>query len=331
MTNPVVSVIVVCYNEQTRIGACLDSILAQDFAEPWEAIIVDNQSTDRTAELVAAKAETNPAVVLVRNDTRTLSVGRNVGWRRAASPLVVYTDADCIVPSHWLRTLVHAYRAQKAVDASLAGVGGGNYQPNDTQFYRALNIFLKSPFGNRGSTQTESFDQGRYVDSLAALNVLYERDALESIDGYDSVHFPRVGEDEDLNSRLAEKGRRIFYVPGCEVLHFWRDTFAGWRRNMYLYGFGRVKLRRRHPSRAKVTDLLCLAVPGALVLTLFSWLWLPLAAPLSAYVLIMVLASLTGSFRFGQPLLAPRVFALLVGTHLWYGMGFIRGIVANKI
>lgn len=331
MEHPAVCVIVVCHNEEKRIGACLDSLLAQDFEEQWQAIIVDNLSTDRTAELIEACVAANPVVTLLRNDTKTLSVGRNLGWRNASSPLVAYTDADCIMPPHWLRTLVRAYRARKAEDVSLAGVGGGNYQPDDTRFYRALNVFLSSPFGNRGSAQTERFREGRYVDSLAALNVLYEKDALESVGGYDCVHFPRAGEDEDLNCRLAEKGRRIYFVPGCEVLHFWRDTFAGWLRNMSLYGFWRAKLRRRHPSRARTADLLCLAVPGALALALFAWLWAPLALPLAAYILITGLASLTGSLRAGRPFLTPRVFALFTGTHLWYGMGFIRGVLREKI
>ena len=329
MPSPAASVVVVCHNEEKNIAQCLGAILAQDFTEDWELIVIDNRSTDRTADLAAAAAKDNPRIRVVPNDVRTLSVGRNLGWQSARAPLVAYTDADCIVPPHWLRTLVEAFRTQKRSDPFLAGVGGGNYQPNDTPFYHALNIFLKSPFGNRGSTQTEKFGEGRYVDSLASLNVLYEKTALESVAGYDSAGFPRVGEDEDLNSRLAASGKRLFFVPKCEVLHYWRNTLGGWCRNMYLYGFGRVKLRRRHPERARMTDLLCLAVPGAIVLAAFSWVCWLLAIPLAFYLVVIATASLVGCLKAKSLGSIPRVFAFFVGTHLYYGLGFLRGMVFN--
>lgn len=326
---PVVSVVVVCYNERERIGGCLASISAQDFGESWECLVVDNCSTDETAALIEEAAKANPRIRLIRNDVKILSAGRNLGWREARAPLVAYTDADCVVPPHWLRTLVEAYRARKGADPSLAGVGGGNYQPDDTRFYRALAVFLRSPFGNRGTTQTARFGEGRYVDSLAALNVLYEKTALEAVDGFDGERFPRVGEDEDLNSRLAAAGRRIFFVPGAEALHFWRNTLGGWLGNMYLYGFGRVKLRRRHPERARAADLLCLAVPAALFLALFSWACWLFAVPLLCYCALMAAAALAGAAAAGRWGSTPLVFALLVGTHLYYGLGFLRGVVAD--
>lgn len=328
--SPVVSVIVVCYNEERRLRACLDSLRAQDFAEPWELLIVDNRSTDATNTMAKEAAVADSRIRVIENDTRVLSSGRNAGWRAAQAALVAYTDADCIVPTHWIRILVDAFRRQKESDPQLAGVGGGNYQPGDTPFYRALSIMLKSPFGNRGTTQTESFSQGRYVPSLAALNVLYDKEALESVGGYDAAMFPRVGEDEDLNSRLAAAGRRVFFVPGCDVLHFWRDNVRGWCKNMYLYGFGRARLRHRHPARRRLVDLLCLAVPGAMVLALFSWLcWLCLV-PLAGYLAVIAAASLTGSVKAGATGLALRVFALFLGTHLWYGMGFVAGALNRR-
>ena len=330
MEAPVVSVIVVCHNEEKRISACLDSLIGQNFSEPWELIVVNNRSTDTTAEIVRERMAGCPFMRLLDNDSKTISSGRNLGWHGARADLVAYTDADCIAPPHWLAMLVAAFRAQKRLDPQLAGVGGGNYQPDDTRFYRALRAFLASPFGNRGSTQTERFESGRYVESLAALNVLYEKAALESVGGYDDELFPFVGEDEDLNTRLIAAGRGVFYVPDCNVLHFWRDSLRGWFRNMYVYGIGRARLRRRHPARKRLTDLLCLALPAAILLASVSWFAWWLCLPLMGAVAFLMIVSSTAAFGAREPSLLPLVFLLFFGTFLFYGLGFVKGAVSGR-
>jgi glycosyltransferase involved in cell wall biosynthesis len=104
---PRISVVVPFYNRQRYLGACVDALLAQDdVGGPAEIILVDNGSTDNSA----AAIRPHPRVTLLREETAGAYAARNTGIRRARAPLIAFTDADCVVDRHWLRTVCDTMR-----------------------------------------------------------------------------------------------------------------------------------------------------------------------------------------------------------------------------
>lgn len=323
MTEPAVTAVVVCLDEERVIGRCLDALRRQDLAEPYRILVVDGGSGDGTRTIVASLAAEDSRIALLYNPGRRISFGRNVGWREAGTALVAYTDADCVVPPHWLRTLVGAMRSGREADPLLVAVGGGNEPPDDTVFYRALRLMLLSYFGNRGSVQGKVFATERAVDHLPTLNVLYARKAIEAAGGFDETLFCNVAEDADISIRLRQLGGHLCYVPDCVVVHHQRATLRSWSRNMRLWGWGRCHLLRRHGQAAGGAVLLPLLAPLALLLAVAAPVWPWLAAPLAAYLGLFVVHAVQLAVGRGRLFLAPLVFILFVTTHFSYAVGLL--------
>ncbi|HYG61834.1 MAG TPA: glycosyltransferase [Thermoanaerobaculia bacterium] len=300
-----VSVVVIAYNEERKIAACLGALAAQDYrAGEVEIVLVDGGSTDRTAEVARAAV---PSVKVVPNPGGSISGNRNRGWRAASHPLVAFVDADCVAPSHWLRTLL---AGMAEAEGRVAAVGGANVPPaGESPFYDALAVMLDTYAGSRGSVQGRVYEDTREVDHLPGLNVLYRRAALEAVAGWDE-RFGFIGEDEDLSHRLRGQGFRLLYVPGAAVVHRQRGDFRSWSRNMFLYGKGRVWLIRRHPRAFRLSFL----VPPLLPLLL--WAYLPAVLLLAAWY----------GLRAGRPGVIPRLALLFATTHIAYGLGEWAGV-----
>jgi glycosyltransferase involved in cell wall biosynthesis len=111
-----VTVIVPLYNKETGISRALHSILRQT-VRPFEVVVVDDQSTDRSVEMVYEVANrSNIPIRLIRNE-KNLGAGatRNVGWRHAETPWVAFLDADDYWQSEFLSTVWSEIQEQGAI------------------------------------------------------------------------------------------------------------------------------------------------------------------------------------------------------------------------
>lgn len=93
MKQTLVSVIVPVFNGERYLAQCLDSILVQEH-EALELIVVDDGSSDRTAEICRDYAARDPRVRLLRQDNRGVSAARNLGLSHAAGTWITFADCD---------------------------------------------------------------------------------------------------------------------------------------------------------------------------------------------------------------------------------------------
>ena len=98
------SVIIPVYNTEAYLGKCLDSILSQDFAD-WEAICVNDGSTDGSAAILTDYAARNSRLRVVHQPNRGLSVARNTGLNAAQGDYILFVDSDDWIAPHALSTL----------------------------------------------------------------------------------------------------------------------------------------------------------------------------------------------------------------------------------
>jgi glycosyltransferase involved in cell wall biosynthesis len=98
---PRVSVVVPFYDRQRHLAECVEALLAQDLDGSVEIILVDNGSSD----VSAAAAARERGVTLLLERTPGAYAARNAGIRRAAAPIVAFTDADCTPDRDWLRSV----------------------------------------------------------------------------------------------------------------------------------------------------------------------------------------------------------------------------------
>ena len=243
-----ISVVVLTLNEEHNIAECLESILRQRYDRGrWEVIVVDGGSTDQTLSIVERYRQGDDRVRIARNTKTQIAPGRNVGLRESTYPFVAFTDADCTVPDGWLEGLQQAWVDLAREEAGLAGVGGGNVPPDAPSggFLDALGIYLDSFLGAFNSPQGRNFGKPTMVDSLACLNVLYRKQSVLAVSGFDEA-MGNIAEDLDLNLRLKAAGHRLYFVPNLAVHHKLRPTLRDWLRNMAIYGDGRAKVTCKH-------------------------------------------------------------------------------------
>lgn len=105
-----ISVIIPAYNEESCIANCLQA-LNIGTEKPFEIIVADGMSTDRTRKI----AENNVAIV-IDNVRKHAAGGRNAGIKKAKGDVIAFIDADCIPAPDWLEQIHKAFEYEKDLD-----------------------------------------------------------------------------------------------------------------------------------------------------------------------------------------------------------------------
>jgi len=302
--HPIISVVVIAKNEEQKIAQCIRSIDKQNNIERkhYEVILVDDGSVDATISIAQRVC---PSIKIIKNPVSSISKNRNLGWKSAQGKYVAYLDADCVASERWLANLLDEIETGDA-----AAVGGSNSPPeNKGRFYETLNVMLNTFVGSRGSVQGMVFKQAKYVDHLPGLNIMIRKEVLEEVGGYDEC-FALMGEDEDFSRRISALGYKLKYIPGANVIHYQRDNYMRWAKNMFYYGRGRSWLICRHPQSFS----LLFAVP---VVALFLLpVYLPVIGLYSLYI-CLIKKCLLSFFR---------LWFLYIFTHMPYAIGMLSAL-----
>ena len=120
-----VSLVIPAYNEAGRIAQTLSTSVAalEDLGEPWELIVVDDGSTDRTAEITESFAAGHPGVRIARRPHRGKASAVAHGMTAANGEIILFSDADLATPLRYLRVFIERSRAgAEVVIASREGI-----------------------------------------------------------------------------------------------------------------------------------------------------------------------------------------------------------------
>lgn len=119
--SPLISIIIPAYNVDRFIAETLDSILAQTY-ETWEAIVVDDHSTDNTAQIIQNYAQQDPRIQyhLAPKHGGNAAIGRNYGLQFAQGDYITFFDSDDIYYPDGLKTLLTPLLEQPNLNATMA-------------------------------------------------------------------------------------------------------------------------------------------------------------------------------------------------------------------
>jgi glycosyltransferase involved in cell wall biosynthesis len=176
--NPVISIIIPCYNSASTLAETLQSVIEQEFAA-WEAIIVNDGSTDATEAIAMEWVNNDKRFSYYSKPNEGLCKTRNFGIRYAVGPYILPLDSDNVILPSFLSQAVEVLDANKAI-----GVVHGN----------AEFIGEKKGLWEIPEFEIESMLQDNYIDACA----IYRKTLWEQVGGYDE-HLPFEGlEDWEL-------------------------------------------------------------------------------------------------------------------------------------
>lgn len=237
---PAISVVVATHNRERRLAALLRSLREQSLVpERFELIVVDDGSSDGTAELLRAEAGSAPFTFtpIVREEAGGPARARNVGWRAARAPLIAFTDDDCEAHPDWLAECV------RAAERGPGAIVQGRTAPNPVE-REALGPF----------SVTRDVD-GSGPMWFETCNIVYPRELLEALDGFDETFPEPLGEDTDLGWRALAEGAKRELAPEAIVHHAVEDLGPKRHLRTALLGADGVLVFRRHPElRAGALD-----------------------------------------------------------------------------
>lgn len=195
MNEPDVTIVIPARDAAQTLGAVLED-LASSAPETIPIVVVDDNSTDATADVATFYRDRLPRLRVVRGAGRGPAAARNVGVRAAETTWIAFTDADVRIPAEWFHAGVTAtVAAVDVLEGPVIPRGGAT----------------------RGLVRHSAWSDGcrRYVTA----NLWVRRDLVLAVGGFDEEYPAPWREDTDLGLRLEDAGATVVTVPSLRVLH----------------------------------------------------------------------------------------------------------------
>ena len=247
-------VVVVNYNAGEYLARCVRSVVDAAGGVGLDLVVVDNASSDGSAEAAAARV---PELRLIENSTnRGLSAAWNQGARAVNAPWILFLNPDAEISRGDLRALVRVGEGHPdvAVLGPLIRNANGTIYESGRVFpglIQAVGHAFLGPFapGNRftRSYRQTSWDRTteREVDWVSFAAMLIRRTAFEQVGRFDEG-FWLYGEELDLCTRLRDAGWKVLASPAVEVIHVGGVSTGRSRRTHLTHSKGVYRYYRKH-------------------------------------------------------------------------------------
>lgn len=213
---PAVSIVIVSFNARADLERCLESLQTSPPAAPHEILVVDNGSSDGSADA----ARRAPGVTVIdAGGNLGFSRANNIGIRRSTGVNVLLLNSDTIVPAGAIDRLL----AELAQDADVAVVGprlvdaGGRAELSFGRMIGPLNEFRQKRLARSAAVDTLT-RQRSSPDWVSGACLLVRRADADAVGGLDERYFMYT-EDVDFCAAIRARGRRILFTPDVEVTH----------------------------------------------------------------------------------------------------------------
>jgi GT2 family glycosyltransferase/glycosyltransferase involved in cell wall biosynthesis len=211
-----ISIIIPVFDQFRFTQACLASLQEHQGAECFEVIVVDDCSTDATAETVPRI----PGVVYLRNETNSgFITSCNRGAEAARGEYLVFLNNDALVRPGWLTALLDTFAEEPR-----AGIVGSKLLYPDGRLQEAGGIIWRDAtgwnYGKFDDPDKPEYNYLREVDYCSAAALMIPKSLFASVGGFDSRYAPAYYEDTDLAFKVRGAGYKVLYQSLSEVVHY---------------------------------------------------------------------------------------------------------------
>jgi len=328
---PPVSLIMAAYNEEKRIGQTLRSIRQQDYRGVVEIIVVDDGSTDGTADAVEREASANLKLIRAGHGGKAAALNRAL--RESSHEYIISIDADTLLHPQAVSRIMARMAGDPPHTAAVAGcILVKNSRQSLMTRLQEWDYFLAIASVKR--------QQALYQGTLVAQGAfsVYRAVVLRQLNGWPGS----VGEDIVLTWAMLKAGYRVGFEPTAVAFTEVPATYAGFARQRKRWARGMIEgfkahrdLLRKKPSPASILVAMDLLFPGidfaftfvyipGIILALTGRFWLAGAMTLAVLPITLLISHVM--YRYQR-----RVFSELGLRIRRNGLGFVLYILIYQI
>lgn len=225
------SIIVCTFNRSEYLPQCLDSLFNQTASgNLYEVIVVDNNSSDNTCEVVKKYTDQNTHCRYFFEPEQGLSYARNLGLQKAASDYIAYIDDESRAKENWVEVALEIIK-EKTPD-----IFGGSVQPI---FPDGKPAWFKDEYGVRGDMgETGWITKGFIIGS----NIFFKKSLLQEYGGFDieaGMKGNQISYHEEtlLAHRAFKEGKRVFFSKELDVF----DLIPDFKKSVLFFIYAKYK------------------------------------------------------------------------------------------
>jgi len=329
-----ITIILPIRNEAKYIKQTLESILYQkDFEQEIEILIVDGMSTDDTRNIITKYQKGHPNIFLIDNPEKIVSTGFNRALNESQGDIIIRVDGHCKISFDYIQ------QCQECLEKINADcVGGATEHVALGLVGKSIKMAQSSFFGVGGVLFRKNVEKGQYVDTLAF--GAYKREVFDQLGGYDEELVRN--QDDEFSFRMIQNDMKIWLDPSIKSTYTQRNCFMGLFKQYFQYGFYKVRVMQKRRGIASWRHLVPIIFILSIILSLFFYLFIPIAWPFylitGSYAIANILATFletikqitnqelrnSSHFSLFSFLLLPFVYFIL---HCSYGLGSICGFI----
>lgn len=245
--NPEVSVIIPTYNRANILEKSLHALLSKNASEGlFELIVVDDGSTDMTAEVVESFVPLYPVPIIhTLQDHKGPAAARNKGIALAKGKIIIFLDDDIIVDSGFVQQHIIAHDMYPGEHIAIQGIIKWSEELKITPFMK---------FYERKISDYAYLRDGTEVEFIITHNVSFVKSFLNKYGGFDETFPYAAYEDTDLTIRLRKYGLKVLLYKKAIGSHYQTFTVKDGIRRQRRVGEAYIILVNKHPE-IKMVDL----------------------------------------------------------------------------
>lgn len=322
MTNPLVTIIIPCKNEEKYIGKVIENIIAQDYSiANIEVLIVDGDSKDKTAQIVESYSKQYNQILLLSNPKGFVPFAMNIGIKQAKGDVMVRMDAHAEYPTNYVSALL-----DNLTKLNADNVGGVwiTTPGNNTLKAKSIAIALSNKYGVGNAMfrlgidkpiETDTVPFGCYPMSVFKRIGMFDEDMLRN-------------QDDEFNGRLVKNGGRIFLIPDIKIVYYARTTFSKLWKLYYQYGLFKPLVNKKLKQPTNVRQFAPpILVAGIAVNILLACIHPFFILGLILLFIIYIGISVQTAIQNKNIALVPYLIGSFAILHISYGIGYIQGFI----
>ncbi len=317
-----VSIVIPCRNEAQYIGACLLSIVKNDFDKNELTVLVcDGLSTDNTVAIIHEFALKYNYIHCIENAKKTTPFALNLGIIQSMnSDFIMILGAHSELSENYLTGILKTF--EQHPDAACVGGYTNNIYEND----KALSIgkAMSSKFGV-GNAHFRLGNKSGWVDTVAFGT--YRRVVFQNIGLFDE-DLAR-NQDDEFSYRMQKNGLKIYLNSNCLINYYVRSSYKKLFSQYYQYGLWKVYVNKKHKAVTSVRQIVPFLLVGYTVLaTILSFIF-PEVLPFAVgCLLVYFITAFMLAFINGDKLKEKSgIFWSYLLLHYGYGLGYLFGII----